>query len=327
MSGTILSGMRPTGALHLGHYLGVIKNWVKLQDQHKCYFFLADWHAITSNYDSLNVVRDSRYEYVKGWVASGVDPDKAIIYNQSDIPEILFLNQLFLSLTPPGWADRSPSWKDLKSNPQKKLDNLGFYTYPILQTADIAGVKGSLVPVGEDQVTHVEISREIIRKCNRLYGTNLPEPEAKLSPIPKLLGVDGGKMSSSKGNVISLNTTEKTLQKKVNKMKTDDQRGGVENPGNPENCSVFDYHKIFSSSEQCKTVDASCRAAGLSCGECKKLLGDAMKEEIIPISERMEQLTDQNCLDILEAGNKKARKVIKETWDELSEKIKFSLGK
>lgn len=323
MDSKVLSGMRPTGPLHLGHYLGVIKNWVDLQDKHECYFFLADWHALTSNYDQLKIIKEARIEYVRGWVASGVDPERCYIYNQSDIPEVLYLNQFFLALTPPGWADRSPSWKDLKVNPQKKLDNLGFYSYPILQAADIALVQGKLVPVGEDQVSHIEISREIIRKFNRLYKTKLPEPDALLTKIPKLLGIDGQKMSSSKGNVIGLQETEKSLQKKINKMKTDDERGGVENPGNPENCSVFDYHKIFSSKEEQNEVAEACRGAQLSCGECKQKLGCAMKTELMPISEKMGQISDDDCQDIIAAGNKKVKEKITRHWDELSSKIKF----
>ncbi len=323
MSEVIVSGMRPTGALHIGHYVGVLKNWIEFQETHECYFFVADWHAVTSNYADLTIVRDSRREYVRGWLASGVDPKKAYIYNQSSIPEVLFLNQMFLSMTPPGWADRSPSWKDLKVNPQKKLDNLGFYTYPILQTADVAIVNGKLVPVGEDQVAHLEIGREIIRKFNKLYNTNLPEPEAKLTSIPKLLGTNGAKMSSSIGNTISLNETEKSLQKKLNKMKTDDLRNGVESPGNPDNCSVFDYHKIFSPAAAKDEVNQACRAAQLSCGECKKKLGQFMKEELMPISEKMGRITDSECDDILEHGSKAVGEKVKRTWGELAKKIKL----
>ena len=322
MADVVLSGMRTTGSLHLGHYLGVIKNWVNLQDSHQCYFFLADWHALTSNYDNVKVIKESRYEYVKGWLASGVDPNKAIIYCQSDIPEILKLFQLMLCMTPPGWADRSPSWKDLSENPNKKLDNLGFYTYPILQAADIAIVRGNLVPVGEDQVTHLEIGREIIRKINRLYKTKLPEPEALLTKIPKLLGTDGTKMSSSKGNVITLKETAKSLQKKVNKMKTDDQRNGIENPGNPDNCSVFDYHKIFSG-KIVNDVRKNCRAAKLGCGECKKLLGDKMRPELLEISEKISLISDKECDEILNSGKKKVSTVANEVWSTVRETLKF----
>lgn len=323
MSEIVLSGMRPTGALHLGHYVGVISNWLELQEKHKCYFFLADFHALTSNYHQVQVISESRYEYVKGWIASGIDPNKAHIYAQSAIPEVLDLFTLLLCLTPPGWADRSPSWKDQRLNPNKDLDNLGFYTYPILQTADIAIVKGELVPVGEDQVSHIEISREIVRKLNRLYKTNLPEPKPLLTKVPKLLGTDGGKMSSSKGNVITLRETPKSLQKKINKMVTDDQRNGIENPGNPDNCSVFDYHKIFSPSELVGQVNEGCRKATLGCGECKQKLGEPMKELFIPISEKMNKITDSECDDILAEGNKKVREDCREVWENLKTKIKF----
>ena len=319
----ILSGMRPTGALHLGHYVGVIKNWVELQDQYKCFFFVADWHAMTSNYDSVNVIHEARREYVRGWLSCGVDPKKAMIYNQSDIPEILFLDRVFLCLTPPGWADRSPSWKDLSVNPNKRLDNLGFYTYPILQAADIAIVHGEFVPVGEDQVTHIEIAREIVRKFNRTYNANIPEPQPKLTSVPKLLGTDGRKMSSSIGNVITLRETEKSLQKKINGMKTDDQRNGIENPGNPDNCSVYDYHKVFSTSDVVAEVNAACRGAKIGCGECKQKLGGCMKPVLMPIAEKMNSITNDECDQVLFEGNKVVSPIIKKNWEELRQKVGF----
>lgn len=323
MKEVIVSGMRPTGALHLGHFVGVLKNWVTLQETHQCYFFLADWHAVTSNYESMETIRKSRYENVRGWLACGIDPDRSPIYRQSDIPEVLYLNQLFLCLTPPGWADRSPSWKDLATNPNRVLDNLGFYTYPILQSADIAILKGKWVPVGEDQVTHVEISREIIRKFNRTYKTNLPEPEAKLTAVPKLLGLNGEKMSSSKGNVITLQETEKSLQNKINKMKTDDQRKGIEYPGNPDNCSVYDYHKIFSPKELVEEVNHGCRGAKLGCGDCKQKLGGCMKSELMPIAEKMAKISDKYCDEVLDHGRSVVAPLAKAHWEELRGKVGF----
>jgi len=323
---TILTGMRPTGALHIGHYVGVIKNMRELQKTHRCFYFLADWHAYNALFDKTEIIRASRYEYVKGWIAAGVDPKLSPIYRQSDIPEVLMLNQIFQCLTPPGWADRSPSWKDFMSNPNadKRLDNLGFFNYPILQAADIAIVGAHKVPVGEDQVSHIEISREIVRKFNRVYKTNLPEPEALLSVVPKLAGTDGGrKMSSSIGNVISLNESEKSLQKKVNKIKTDDQRGDVSNPGNPENCTVFEYHKVFSSEDECVNISTACRAAGISCGECKQKLGETMKKELIPIADRFNQMTDSDCDDILNDGAKKARETTRAVWETIASATKF----
>lgn len=324
---TILTGMRPTGALHLGHYVGVIKNMISLQKSGAdCFFFLADWHAYNALIDQVSVINVSRYEYVKGWVAAGLDPNKSPIYRQSDIPEVLQLNQIFQCLTPPGWADRSPSWKDFVNNPNadRKLDNVGFFAYPILQAADIAIVKGKWVPVGADQVAHIELAREIVRKFNRQYKANLPEPEAKLTNFPKLPGTDGGsKMSSSIGNVISLNETEKSLQKKINKIKTDDQRGGVENPGNPDNCTVFEFHKAFSSQEDLSSVNSACRGAQISCGECKLKLGVNMKETLIPIAERFNQISDADCDDILSTGARKARERTHTTWEEIRSLTKF----
>lgn len=322
----VLSGMRPTGPLHIGHYVGVIKNWVELQKTYECFLFLADWHALTSNFDEIEIITKSRIEYIRGWLASGVDPDKVNIYCQSEVPEVLMLSQFFLCLTPPGWADRSPSWKDFQNNPNanKKLDNLGFYTYPILQAADIAIVRGNWVPVGEDQIAHIEIAREIVRKFNRLYKTHLPEPAPKLSATPKLPGIDGGKkMSSSLGNVISLNEDEKSLQKKISKIKSDDKRLGVESPGDPDNCNVFAYHKVFSSAGDCSEIDKLCRSAKLSCGECKAKLSKSMKEELLPISEKSRQISDKDCLEVLHEGNLKVGKIVKDEWNNLKEKIGF----
>jgi tryptophanyl-tRNA synthetase len=324
---TILTGMRPTGSLHVGHYVGVIRNMVELQRSGTdCYFFLADWHAYNALIDNVEVIKKSRYEYVKGWIAAGLDPKLSPIYRQSDIPEVLMLNQIFQCLTPPGWADRSPSWKDFTNNPNadRKLDNVGFFAYPILQAADIAIVKGELVPVGADQVAHIELAREIVRKFNRQYKASLPEPEAKLTHFPKLPGIDGGaKMSSSIGNVISLNETEKSLQKKVNKIKTDDQRGGVENPGNPDNCTVFEFHKAFSPAAQVCEVNNACRAASLSCGECKMKLGSNMQQALLPIAERFNQISDADVDDILSDGAKRARVRTHTTWEEVRSLTKF----
>ena len=324
MSEVIVSGMRPSGAVHLGHYVGVIKNWIELQKKYKCFFFVADWHALTSLYAETEVIKKARYDYVKGWIACGVDINKVTIYNQSAIPEILMLSQIFLSLTPPGWADRSPSWKDQTQNPQKKLDNLGFYTYPILQAADIALPGGTLVPVGEDQVSHIEISREIIRKFNRLYNTKLKEPQAALRPVSKLLGLDGKKMSSSIGNVISLNETEKSLQKKINRLKTDDLRKGIESPGNPDNCTAFSYHKIFSKKDKIEAVSFECKNATLGCGQCKLRLGESMKEEMMPIAEKFNNISDKDCDEILHNGTIKMKNRLEKTFADIMKKIKFN---
>jgi len=324
MKEIVVSGMRPTGELHVGHYAGLIRNWVQLQETHQCYYFLADWHALTSFYDDLEIIRKYRREYVRGWMACGLDPQRTHIYQQSQIPEILSLSQFFLCLTPPGWADRSPSWKDLQTNPQNKLDNLGFYTYPILQAADIAIVRGQKVPVGEDQVTHLEIAREIIRKFNRTYDTDLPEPAPLLTPSARLIGTDGHKkMSSSLGNTISLRETEKSLQNKVNKLRTDDKRGGVDKPGNPDNCTVFDYHKAFSPDAQVGQVRQSCCSAGISCGECKKMLGLEMKKVLMPIAQKMNEISDHQCDQVVHEGTTKTAGIIKQYWQALCDKIRF----
>ncbi len=319
----VLTGMRPTGPLHLGHYLGVIENLIELQDSYKSYLFIADWHAFTNLYDNTKLIHTSRIQYIKGWLAAGVDPGKTIIYNQSSIPSILNLAQIFLSLTPPGWADRSPSWKDLKTNPDRKKDNLGFYTYPILQAADIALVNGKYIPIGEDQLSHLEISREIIRKFNRTYKPILIEPEALLTNIPKLVGIDGNKMSSSQNNFITLNESEKGLQKKINKIKTDDTRASIDDSGNPDNCPLFSYHKIFSDNDTIKLVRAECIGAKLGCGDCKQKLGKIMKEILMPISEKIDRISDDECMDVLNDGNKIVREQTNNNWDRIISEVKF----
>jgi len=324
MQDVIVSGMRPTGELHLGHYVGVIRNWVKLQNDHRCFYFLADWHALTSYYDDLEVIRKYRFEYVRGWLASGLDPAKVCIYQQSSFPEVLYLEQFFLALTPPGWADRSPGWKDLQEHPQKRLDNLGFYTYPILMAADIALLRATKVPVGEDQLTHLEITREIVRKLNRTYGTDVPEPQGILTPAARLIGTDGHKkMSSSLGNTISLKESEKSLRKKINKLRTDDTRQGPTAPGNPANCTVFDYVKAFAGEADVQQLEQTCRAGGMSCGECKKCLADKMVAELMPLAERLSKISDDDCRQVIHEGNQKVQVFMKECWQALADKIKF----
>lgn len=323
MADIVVSGMRPTGALHLGHYVGVLSNWSELQKKYSCFFFLADWHALTSHLENMDVIRRSRLDYVKGWLAAGIDPEKCFIYTQSEIPEVLKLFTLFLSMTPPGWADRSPSWKDHKLNFQKKLDNLGFYTYPVLQAADIAIVNGGLVPVGEDQVTHLEISREIIRKTNRLLGTEIVEPKPLLTSVAKLLGPHGKKMSSSLGNVITLDEPEKSLNKKVKKLVTDPERKGIDDPGEPKRCSVYDYHRFFSGSDEIQEVEEGCRGAKLGCGECKMKLFNSMKKKLGPIADKLSTINNNECEDILNTGNKKVKQAAKEHWEKVKDTIGF----
>ena len=319
----IVSGMRPTGPLHIGHLLGVIENWSALQHAHPSYFFLADWHALTSKYLDTKTIRQMRIEYVKGWIGAGIDPQKSLIYCQSAVPEVLSLSQVFLCLTPSGWADRSPSWKDSKLQTDRIHDNLGFYTYPILQSADIALFKGNLVPVGEDQVAHIEISRDIIGKFNRLYKEIFPIPEAKLTHVPKLVGVDNTKMSSSKGNYISLVENEKSLQKKINKMVTDMNRTGITDAGNPDNCSVFSLHKAFSSANEVTEVNQGCRGAKLGCGECKMKLGNSMKPKLMPISEKIQKISDSDVAYVLADGNKRAQEIARATWQEVQTEMEF----
>lgn len=383
----IVSGMRPTGKLHLGHYFGVIKNWINLQDNNECFFFVADWHALTNKYKDTSDLKENIYDLVIDWISCGIDPSKATIFVQSAVKQHAELTLLLGMITPKSWLELNPSYKDLKFNLffqyvrdfllgkgikieedtirqivhdsfyhkkeidfeylkesliklsvdenlsneivfnlkegdiGKDIDTYGFFGYPVLMASDILIYKAQAVPVGEDQLPHIEITREIARRFNNLYKPVFVEPKALLTEASKLLGTDGRKMSKSYGNTISLSDDEEQVNKKVLSMKTDTQRVKKSIPGRPEVCNVFSYHKFFTDQETVKQIDLKCRNAEIGCIECKKILAENLNKFLLPIREKRKELEkDRQLLDkIICEGNEKAKEVASKTMEEVKE--------
>ncbi|HKX12076.1 MAG TPA: tryptophan--tRNA ligase [bacterium] len=308
----VVSGMRPTGKLHLGHYFGVLKNWLQLQDQYRCYFFVADWHALTTEYQDPKILRGASRDILLDWLAVGLDPQRCTLFLQSRVPEHAELHLLLSMLTPISWLERVPSYKELKNElKDRDLSTYGFLGYPLLQTADVAIYNGNYVPVGQDQVAHLELSREILRRFNHLYGETFVEPQPLLTPSPKVPGLDGRKMSKSYGNSIYLSDDEATLRKKMSDAVTDPARVRRSDPGNPDVCTVFDYHKLFSPPETVSRVNVQCRSAEIGCVEDKKLATENLLVFLKPIQERRREFEAKPALvdEILAAGAERARKV------------------
>ena len=305
----IVSGMRPTGKLHLGHYMGVLKNWIELQEKNECYFFVADWHALSTSYeDKLNLKKLS-YELVKDWLAAGIDPDRSVLFIQSHIKEHAELYVLLNMITPLGWLERNPTYKDqLAQMKNKDIHTAGFLTYPVLQAADIILYDADAVPIGEDQRPHLEITREIVRRFHHLFSCEVfKEPKELLSPTPKLLGLDGRKMSKSYGNAIFLSDTPDEVWQKLRGAKTDPQRVRKSDPGNPEVCLIFDYHKAFSDDETIQKVVEGCTTAGIGCVECKKWCMASIEKVLEPMRERRKSIEDTRIEEIVREGERRAK--------------------
>ena len=327
----VLSGMRPTGKLHLGHYVGALQNWVRLQSTHACFFFVADWHALTTDYADTSRVKQNCIEMVLDWLAAGLDPEQATMFIQSHVPEHAELNLLLSLITPLGWLERVPTYKEQRENiKDKDLGTYGFLGYPVLQSADILIYKADFVPVGEDQVAHIELTREIARRFNGFYsGTRecvFPEPKPLLTPAAKLPGTDGRKMSKSYGNALLLTDPEPVIRQKLKTMVTDPARMRRTDPGNPDVCPVGDLHKIFSDKDTLGKVDAGCRSAGIGCIECKSWAADHILKVLAPLQERRRKYEDNPKLawDILEAGSEKARKVAAATMADVRQSMNLS---
>ena len=306
----VLSGMRPSGKLHLGHHLGVLVNWKKLQEDHDCFFFAADWHALTTEYENTGVIRESVDDMIIDWMAAGIDPKKATLFIQSHLPEHAELHLLLSMITPLSWLERNPTYKEqLREQATRDLHTYGFLGYPVLQAADILMYDASLVPVGIDQVPHLELTREIARRFNFLYGETFTVPEAFLTETPKLMGTDTRKMSKTYGNAILLSDTAEEVWEKVRPMVTDPARVRRNDPGNPEICNVFAYHKIFSDEETIGKVEVGCRTAGIGCIECKKWMFERMEAVLAPIRARRKEITEDgtSVREILEEGTERAR--------------------
>ena len=319
----VVSGMRPTGKLHLGHFIGVIKNWLSLQDKYECFFFVADWHALTTKFDENINLKETSIELVKEWIACGIEPEKSNIYIQSDIKEHAELYLILNMITPVSWLERNPTYKDaLNQDEYKKKNNAGFLTYPVLQTADIILYDASLVPIGEDQKPHLELAREIVRHFHYLYKTEVfKEPKELLTEVPRLPGLDGRKMSKSYGNAIYLDDTSKEIWEKVRKAKTDPARIKKTDPGHPEVCIVFEYHKAFSTSEEVAEIEEACKTGSIGCVECKKRCAANIDKILAPIREKKASLKNEEILDIINKGNEKARNLASKKMKQVNEII------
>jgi tryptophanyl-tRNA synthetase len=323
---TVLSGMRPTGRLHLGHLHGALANWVKLQDEAECYFFSADWHALTTNYHDTSIIKSSEREMFVDWIAAGIDPSRSTLFIQSEVKEHAELFLLLGMITPVGWLERSPSYKEMRENiTDRELALYGFLGYPVLQTADIIMYKATRVPVGVDQVPHLELAREIVRKFNSHYGEVFPEPLPLLTQAPKILGTDGRKMSKSYGNTIDLGESAESTTKKIMGMVTDPARKRRQDPGNPDVCGIFYLHNVHSTAETVSWVDQNCRTAGIGCVDCKRKL----LESLVPAQERMREKREallarpKELDDIVQLGNEKARAVARRTMAEVRHAMKI----
>ncbi len=390
----VVSGMRPTGHIHLGHYHGVVKNWAELQLAHECFFFVADWHALTTHYEDPGEIEERSLDMVIDWLACGINPGTATLFIQSQAPEHAELSLLLGMMTPLGWLERVPSYKDAHEN--ARLRTFGFLGYPLLQTADILIYGGDMVPVGEDQVAHVELAREIARRFNHLYGrehnfaeraeeiidrlgrkdaalyrdlrkryqekgdsevrdiataliesqqnitisdserlrgyldglsrTVLPEPQALLTKAPRIPGVDGQKMSKSLQNTIALRDTEEEIEHKLRTMPTDPARIRRTDPGDPEKCPVWEWHKVYSDAERRAWVTEGCRSAGIGCIDCKKPLIEAVQAEVGPICRRITEFENDKgtVKKIIAEGNEAARDVARDTMDEVRRVMKLA---
>ncbi|HEY9322417.1 MAG TPA: tryptophan--tRNA ligase [Candidatus Methylopumilus sp.] len=388
----VISGMRPTGNLHLGHFNGVLKNWINLQHEFECLFFVADWHALTTHYDSPEIIEENVWEMVVDWLAAGVDPATATIFIQSKVPEHAELHTLLSMITPLGWLERVPTYKDQQEKlSSKDLSTYGFLGYPLLQSADILIYKATQVPVGEDQIPHIEFTREIARRFNHLYGKEagfvekaeeaikklgskksslymemktayqengdeealdsarvlieehqglslgdkerllgflegggkmiLVEPEYKLAPASKMIGLDGQKMSKSYNNTIALREPPESVEKKIKTMPTDPARVRRNDPGNPNHCPVWQLHQVYSNDEIKSWVETGCKEAKIGCIECKQPVIEAINKELKPIQERASHYIEDPDLvkNIVAEGCEKARKLARETMREVRE--------
>ena len=390
----VLSGMRPTGKLHLGHYFGVIKNWVKLQEEHETFYMVADWHALTTGYKRVDEIPQNIQDMLIDWLTLGIDPKRSVVFQQSKIKEHAELLLIFSMITPKSWLEWNPTYKDTKYNllriadlslmfkggirdqvktfiaklPYKvedfealeemildmlsdalitalfegyldkdmlkelnvskrdfyDTDTYGFLGYPVLQAVDILIYKAQAIPVGEDQLPHIELSREIARRFNHLYGETFPEPQAMLTETPRLLGTDGRKMSKSYNNAIYFADNEEEVRKKVMSFYTDPQKLRKGDPGRPEICPVFFYHKIFSPSERTEEIEKDCKSGKLGCVDCKKIMLEGLEGFLKPLREKRQEVAKDRelLIHILEEGSEKARSIAKETMEEVRLKIK-----
>ncbi len=317
----IVSGMRPTGALHLGHYLGVLKNWAQLQHEYDSFFFVADWHALTSDYRDPSKIKESTRDMIINWLSIGIDPEKAVLFRQSDIKTHAEFYLLLSMITPVAWLERNPTYKEMRNEiKDKDLSNLGFLGYPVLQAADIVIYGADCVPIGEDQLPHVELTREIVRRFNYIYGGGsdavepeqiLVEPKSILTEAARVPGLDGRKMSKSYNNAIFIDETAESLKQKVMQMLTDAKRMRKSDAGEPNDCNLYPFHEYFTDEESRCEIQEGCRNASLGCVDCKRKLIANLEAEFAPIWEKIAfyRAKDELVHEILEAGEARAREV------------------
>ncbi|MBU0633458.1 MAG: tryptophan--tRNA ligase [Candidatus Omnitrophica bacterium] len=325
MKKRILSGMRPTGKLHLGHLVGALKNWSQLQDKFDCFFMVADWHALMSEYENTASLNAYILDNVIDWLACGIDPEKSVLFIQSQIPEHLELAMIFSCVTPLGWLERCPTYKEqLRELRTRQINTYAFLGYPVLQAADILLYRSEVVPVGEDQLPHLELTREIAKRFNHIFKKKIfGQPQAELTKVPRLLGLDGRKMSKSYDNFIALSDDENAVKKKAMSMFTDPKRLKRTDPGHPEVCNVYEYYGVFSDKMLLPKINSECKKAQRGCTDCKMQLGQLLCEYLEPIwAKRTEFLKDKNrTLDILAQGKRKAQKIAQATMDEVRESV------
>ncbi len=323
----IVSGMRPTGPLHLGNLHGALKNWVEMQKQYECFFFIADWHALTSDYEDTSSISEYIRNMMIDWLSAGLSPEKSTLFIQSHIKEHAELFLILSMITPVPWLERNPTYKEqIAQLSNKDLSTLGFLGYPVLQAADIIMYKAEGVPVGVDQVPHVEITREIARRFNNFYDKVFPEPKALLTNTSKILGLDRRKMSKSYKNAIYLSDSPDTVISSVANMITDPQRARKTDAGNPDVCNVFEFHKLYSDSETVSSINKECREAKIGCVECKKIMAGNLIKALEPVTDKRKyyeerpELVDEIILD----GCSRARKVAQKTMEEVRAAMKIS---
>jgi tryptophanyl-tRNA synthetase len=316
----ILSGMRPTGPLHLGNLHGALANWVKMQEQYDCFFFIADWHALTSDYEDTGSISGYIHNMLIDWLSAGLSPEKSTLFIQSHIKEHAELFLILSMITPVPWLERNPTYKDqIVQLSNKDLSTFGFLGYPVLQAADIIIYKAHGVPVGVDQVPHVEITREIARRFNYFYGNVFPEPESILTETPKILGIDRRKMSKSYNNAIYFSDSPDEIAASVSRMLTDPQRARKSDPGDPDVCNVYEFHKFYSDTKTVDRINQECRTAKIGCVECKKIMAQNLIKALEPMREKREyyEARPQLVDDIIKDGCAKARRVARRTMAEV----------
>ena len=326
MKRRMLSGMQPSGRLHLGNWLGALKNWVRLQDEYDAYFFVADWHALSTQYADTGRIHEYTREMILDWLAVGIRPEKSTVFVQSNLSEHAILHLLLSMITPVSWLERNPTYKEKQDElKDRDLATYGFLGYPVLQAADILIYKAHAVPVGVDQLPHLELTREIARRFNHLYKNTFPEPEAIMTETPKILGFDRRKMSKSYKNAIYLSDKTSQVERTTMKMITDEKKIKKGDPGRPEICNVFTYHGLFSSREEVAQVDQDCRSGALGCVDCKRWMTKNLNERLDPIREKrsLYEKKPSQIDEILAEGSAAARKIARKTLQEVQEAMKI----